>query len=267
MAAIADPVCRGSDFDAYGMIPKVAPSFTQSFLSDQTRVVINPLHKVTAMATCSTDRRRTRRRLVLSMIVGCALVMMLAGPELLTTVEARNGSVSSRQASPSSTRRPRSGAIRTQRAAPKRPTSAASANIAARVQRAASPRQAQSAQRDARSSITRPRSASGRTTGRSTQANTRRNSVQSLTGGYRPADPAPLRNGAGNTPGSGAAGNRGSVGSNGSLGTRVNSLSRQVNELRESVRLVEANAYHSGWMAGQAFTRSLVNEARINSRP
>lgn len=211
------------------------------------------------------SRRHKPRKLRLLLVSVFALGMMWLGPDLLTQAEARNGSASSRQASPSSTRRPRSGAIRTQRAAPKRPTSAASANIAARVQRAASPRQAQSAQRDARSSVTRPRSASGRTTGRSAQANTRRASVQSLTGGYRPADPAPLRNGG--TPPANPAGSRASVDSNTSLGTRVNDLSRQVNELRQSVRLVEANAYRTGWMAGEAYTRSLLNEVRLNNRP
>jgi hypothetical protein len=197
-----------------------------------------------------------------------AMALMLVGPGLQPVAEARPGASSSnRQASPSSSRRPRSGAIRSTRATPTRPTSAASANIAARVQRAASPRQAQSTQRSAtpREAVTRARSNSGSIRGSSSRAANRRASVQSLTGAYRPADPAPLRNGG--TPSPGAAGSRSSVGSDGSLGTQVSRLSQQVNELRQSVRLIEANAYHSGWMAGQAFTRSLMNEARLNNRP
>ena len=219
------------------------------------------------MTRQTTDRMGTRRPWIAVVLFASLMGLLLTGPGTLPSVEARNGasSGSSRQASPTTTRRPRSGAVRNARTPPKRPTSAASANIASRVQRAASPRQNQSAQRDARSSITRPRSARGSITGRSSRAASRRNSVQSLTGAYRPADPAPLRNGG--APPANSAGNRASVGSNSSLGSRVSDLGRQVNELRESVRLVEANAYHSGWMAGQAYTRSLLNEARINSRP
>lgn len=203
-------------------------------------------------------------RLLMGALASLTLTLMLVGPRLQPAANARPGATPQRQASPSSTRRPRSGAIRTTRATPTKATAAASANIAARVQRAASPRQAQSTQRNAtpRSSITRPRSASGSIRGSSSRAASRRASVQSLTGSYRPADPAPIRNGG--APNPGAAGNRSSVGS---LGTRVNRLSQQVSELRQSVRLVEANAYHSGWMAGQAYTRSLLNEARLNNRP
>ncbi|XAM00080.1 hypothetical protein OT109_01580 [Phycisphaeraceae bacterium D3-23] len=91
--------------------------------------------------------------------------------------------------------------------------------------------------------------------------------MQNLTRGFRPADPAPIRNNAGGTPAANPAGNRASVGSNSSLGTQVSRLSRQVDSLRQSVRLVEANAYISGWQASQAYTRSLMNEARINNRP
>lgn len=219
------------------------------------------------MTRPTTDRTGTRRPWFAMMLFASLLALMLTGPGTVSTVEARNGasSGSSRQASPTTARRPRSGAVRNARTPPKRPTSAASTNIASRVQRAASPRQNQSAQRDARSSITRPRSARGSITGRSSRAASRRNSIQSLTAGYRPADPAPLRNGG--TPPANSAGNRASVGSNSSLGSRVSDLGRQVNELRESVRLVEAKAYHNGWMAGQGYTRSLMNEARINSRP
>lgn len=214
-----------------------------------------------------TPPNATARRLLMGALASLTLTLMLVGPGMQPAAHARPGATPQRQASPNSTRRPRSGAIRSTRATPTKPTAAASANIAARVQRAASPRQAQSTQRNAtpRSSITRPRSTSGSIRGSSSRAASRRASVQSLTGSYRPADPAPIRNGG--APNPGAAGNRGSVGSDGSLGTRVNRLSQQVSELRQSVRLVEANAYHSGWMAGQAYTRSLLNEARLNNRP
>ncbi len=217
-----------------------------------------------------TRKTTATRPLWFAALAVMALALMLVGPGLQPVAEARPGASSSnRQASPSSTRRPRSGAIRSTRATPTRPTSAASANIAARVQRAASPRQAQSTQRNAtpRESVTRARSTSGSIRGNSSRAANRRASVQSLTGAYRPADPAPLRNGGTPSPGAGAAGSRGSVSSNSSLGTQVSRLSQQVNELRQSVRLIEANAYQSGWMAGQAFTRSLINEARLNNRP
>ncbi|MEM9414607.1 MAG: hypothetical protein AAGA29_03905 [Planctomycetota bacterium] len=218
------------------------------------------------------NRRRANTPLmgrVLSLVVaGLAVGLMLIGPDWQPTAEARNGSTSAspRTASPSTTRRPRSGAIRTTRSTPSKPTSAAAANVRAQVGRATSPRAGQRTDATRRASVTRPRSTRGSISGSSARAAARRNSVSDLTSGYRPADPAPLRTG---SPIPGASPRPGSTDLSATVaaqGRQIADLTNQVNQLRQSLRLIQTDTYRNSIMSTTAFNGTIVNEARMSGR-
>jgi hypothetical protein len=160
------------------------------------------------------------------------------------------GNSPARATSRSTVRRPRSGSIRSTRARPARPTSAAAANINARIQRVVPRDQAPLRQRPGAQSPTRPRSASGSVRTAAPGATARRASVSSLTSSYRPPNPT------GEAPITRAELNQ--------LSAR---LERMEQALYSNATSINSRLTLTSFVADTALQNSIINRALATQRP